>query len=163
MFFSKPRPMVESPSTCRAGISMPMMWRDWISIHMPASALSSKYSTQSQCVSSTNRICLYNRWDLYICHTVSITNSTCPILPILYLSMSTPTSSSTLPISKNAIQPAAMESLHTERIVAHAAQQLTSYMDGLSRSGNPDYWWKVVDIVWHELVCYPLRSPTITF
>ena len=40
---------------------------------------------------------------------------------------------------------------------------LTSYTDGLSRSGNPDYWWKVVDIVWHELVCYPLHFPTITF
>ncbi|KIM58329.1 hypothetical protein SCLCIDRAFT_28115 [Scleroderma citrinum Foug A] len=65
--------------------------------------------------------------------------------------MSTPTSSSTLPISENAIQPAAMESLHAEHIVAHVAQQLTSYMDGLSRSGNPDYWWKVVDVVWHEL------------
>ncbi|KIM55630.1 hypothetical protein SCLCIDRAFT_30180 [Scleroderma citrinum Foug A] len=65
--------------------------------------------------------------------------------------MLTPTSSSTLPVSENAIQPAAMESLHTEHIVAHVAQQLTSYTDSLSRSGNPDYWWKVVDVVWHEL------------
>ena len=77
--------------------------------------------------------------------------------------MSTPTSSSTVPVSDNTIQPAAMESLHAEHIVAHATQQLTSYMDGLSQSGDPDYWWKVVDVVWHELVCYLVHFPTIAF
>ncbi|KIM69294.1 hypothetical protein SCLCIDRAFT_19901 [Scleroderma citrinum Foug A] len=44
-----------------------------------------------------------------------------------------------------------MDSLNSERVVAHAAQQLTTYTNGLCNNVDVQYWWKVVDVVWDEL------------
>ncbi|KIM51195.1 hypothetical protein SCLCIDRAFT_33641 [Scleroderma citrinum Foug A] len=44
-----------------------------------------------------------------------------------------------------------MDSLNSEHVVAHAAQQLTTYTDGLCNNVDVWCWWKVVDVVWHEL------------
>ncbi|KIM63291.1 hypothetical protein SCLCIDRAFT_24418 [Scleroderma citrinum Foug A] len=44
-----------------------------------------------------------------------------------------------------------MDSLNSECVMAHAAQQLTTYTNGLCNNADVRYWWKVVDVVWHEL------------
>ena len=105
--------------------------------------------------------CLPYLGNTYISHVICIfaapfphrTQHT-PISPILTILMSTPATLHTPHICKNSNPPTVMDSLNSERVVAHAAQQLTTYTDGLCNNTDVRYWWKVVDVVWHELVSH---------
>ena len=65
--------------------------------------------------------------------------------------MSNPTKSSNVSILDGADQTS-IASLNAECVVQNAAQQITTYTDGLKTTNNTVYWWKVVDIVWNQVV-----------
>ena len=105
--------------------------------------------------------CLPYLGSTYISHVICIfaalfphwTQHT-PISPILSIVMSTPATSCTPHICQNSNTLTIMDSLNAEHVMAHAAQQLTTYTGGLCNNVDVWYWWKVVDVVWHELVSH---------
>jgi len=65
--------------------------------------------------------------------------------------MSNPTKSSNVSILDKAHQTS-ITSLNAEHVVQNAAQQITTYTDRLKTTNDMVYWWKVVDIVWNQVV-----------
>ncbi|KIM56231.1 hypothetical protein SCLCIDRAFT_29770 [Scleroderma citrinum Foug A] len=64
--------------------------------------------------------------------------------------MSLHVKSSKLLVADSAKLSPTMAGVNAERVVANAAQKITTYMDGLQNSDRI-YWWRVVNIVWTQL------------